>query len=78
MNGNVISLNQSSIEAAKRLGFKFEGIFRQHNVFKDHNRDTAWFSIIDGEWPAIRSKLQKWLDSAILTKMVTKYCALRK
>ncbi|MDO8953332.1 MAG: GNAT family protein [Gammaproteobacteria bacterium] len=56
------SLNQPSINAAKRLGFTFEGIFRQHCTFKNRNRDTAWFSIIDGEWPTIKQKVVKWLD----------------
>ena len=56
------SLNIPSIKSALRLGFKFEGIFRQSNVFKGHNRDTAWYSIIDSEWPALKDKLQHWLD----------------
>jgi RimJ/RimL family protein N-acetyltransferase len=56
------SLNEASRNAALRLGFTFEGIFRQSNVFKNRNRDTAWFSIIDSEWPAIKEKLQQWLD----------------
>lgn len=56
------ALNQASCAAAKRLGFKFEGIFRQSNVFKAHNRDTAWYSIIDSEWPDLKKKFQKWLD----------------
>lgn len=56
------SLNQASIDAAKRLGFSFEGIFRQCNVFKERNRDTAWFSIIDTEWPRIKGKFQRWLN----------------
>lgn len=55
------SLNQSSRNAALRLGFTFEGIFRQCNVFKDRNRDTAWFSIIDGEWPELKEKFKRWL-----------------
>src|SRR5690606_34325776 len=55
------SLNQASRRAAERLGFTFEGIFRQCNVFKGHNRDTAWFSIIDKEWPALKGKFQRWL-----------------
>jgi RimJ/RimL family protein N-acetyltransferase len=55
------SLNQASRNAAERLGFKFEGIFRQHFVVKNHNRDTAWFSIIDSEWPALKERFQKWL-----------------
>lgn len=57
------NLNVPSRKAAERLGFTFEGIFRQCNVFKGHNRDTAWFSIIDSEWPTIKTKLEKWLDS---------------
>src|SRR3990167_2955215 len=56
------ALNQSSRNAALRLGFTFEGIFRQHYVFKGRNRDTAWFSIIDSEWPAIKAKFERWLD----------------
>jgi RimJ/RimL family protein N-acetyltransferase len=56
------SLNQASRSAALRLGFTFEGIFRQSNVFKNRNRDTAWFSIIDGEWPEIKGRLQRWLS----------------
>jgi RimJ/RimL family protein N-acetyltransferase len=55
------SLNEASQKAAMRLGFKFEGIFRQSNVFKGHNRDTAWYSIIDSEWPALKEKFEKWL-----------------
>lgn len=58
------SLNEDSKRAALRLGFRFEGIFRQSNVFKDRNRDTAWFSIIDSEWPEIKEKFQRWLDPA--------------
>lgn len=56
------ALNQPSRKAAKRLGFKFEGIFRQHWVVKGHNRDTAWYSILDSEWPTIKNKLERWLD----------------
>ena len=48
------ALNAPSRRAAKRFGFTFEGIFRQHFIVKGRNRDTAWFSIIDKEWPAIR------------------------
>lgn len=55
------ALNQPSINAAKRLGFQFEGIFRQSHVYKNRNRDTAWFSIIDSEWPALKAGFQKWL-----------------
>jgi RimJ/RimL family protein N-acetyltransferase len=56
------SLNEASKNAALRLGFKFEGIFRQSNVFKKYNRDTAWFSIIDSEWIAIKERFHRWLD----------------
>lgn len=55
------SLNAPSMVAAKRLGFQFEGIFRQAVVYKARNRDTAWFSIIDREWPALRTAFSHWL-----------------
>lgn len=55
------TLNQPSRNAAERFGFKFEGIFRQSNVFKDRNRDTAWFSILDSEWPEVKNKFISWL-----------------
>jgi RimJ/RimL family protein N-acetyltransferase len=55
------ALNQPSRRAALRLGFTFEGIFRQHMIIKGRNRDTAWFSIIDEEWPDRRSRLEQWL-----------------
>ncbi|HEX4152316.1 MAG TPA: GNAT family protein [Steroidobacteraceae bacterium] len=55
-------LNGPSKRAAARFGFKFEGVFRQHMVFKGGNRDTAWFSITDGEWPALRRAYAAWLD----------------
>jgi RimJ/RimL family protein N-acetyltransferase len=56
--------NGPSKRAAERFGFTFEGIFRHHLVVKGENRDTAWFSIIDEEWPALRSAYVAWLDSA--------------
>ena len=56
------NLNEPSKRAALRFGFKFEGVFRQHMVFKDGNRDTAWFSMIDGEWPSLRRAYEAWLD----------------
>ena len=58
------SLNERSCKAAKRFGFTFEGIFRQHNIVKGHNRDTAWFSIIDKDWDRIKKNYEKWLDMA--------------
>ena len=54
--------NEPSKAAAARFGFKYEGLFRQHMVVKGVNRDTAWFSIIDREWPAIRTAFERWLD----------------
>jgi RimJ/RimL family protein N-acetyltransferase len=58
------ALNEPSRRAAKRFGFTYEGTFRQHMVYKGRNRDTAWFSILDGEWPAIRAAFERWLDPA--------------
>jgi RimJ/RimL family protein N-acetyltransferase len=55
------SLNQPSIKAALRLGFTFEGRFRQSNVFKNRNRDTSWFSILDHEWPNLAKSIRTWL-----------------
>ena len=54
--------NAPSRRAALRLGFTFEGIFRQHMVVKDRNRDTAWFAMLDSEWPARKAPLEAWLD----------------
>ena len=56
------ALNEPSRRAALRLGFSFEGVFRQHMVIKDRNRDTAWFAMLDQEWPARKGALQAWLD----------------
>jgi RimJ/RimL family protein N-acetyltransferase len=55
--------NQRSRAAAERLGFTFEGIFRQHMIVKGRNRDTAWFALLDGEWPAARARLEARLAS---------------
>ena len=55
------SLNAPSRAAALRMGFQFEGIFRQAVVYKGRNRDTAWYSIIDTEWPRVRSGFEQWL-----------------
>jgi RimJ/RimL family protein N-acetyltransferase len=57
------ALNGKSRQAALRLGFTFEGIFRQHMIVKGLNRDTAWYSIIDSEWPARKAGFQEWLTS---------------
>ena len=56
------ALNRRSRNAALRLGFVYEGVFRQHLIVKGRNRDTAWFSIVDGEWPAVREALEHWLS----------------
>lgn len=56
------ALNERSRRAALRLGFTFEGAFRQHMIIKGRNRDTAWFSMLDSEWPARRANFEQWLD----------------
>ncbi len=54
--------NARSCRAAERLGFTFEGVFRQHMVVKGRNRDTAWYAMLDGDWPGHREALERWLD----------------
>lgn len=54
--------NEGSKKAAARLGFQFEGVFRQATVYKGRNRDTAWFSILDKEWPAMKAAFEQWLE----------------
>jgi RimJ/RimL family protein N-acetyltransferase len=56
------SHNAPSVAAALRLGFQYEGTFRNAMVYKGRNRDSAWYSIIDGEWPAVRAAFDRWLD----------------
>ncbi len=56
------ALNKPSRATAERLGFRFEGVFRQATIYKGRNRDTAWFSIIDSEWPRIRDAFERWLS----------------
>ncbi len=58
------ALNVPSRRAAQRLGFTYEGVFRQATIYKGRNRDTAWFSIIDKEWPALREAYRAWLSPA--------------
>ena len=53
--------NEPSRRAALRLGFTFEGIFRQHMIIKGQNRDTAWYSMLDTEWPARKAAFERWL-----------------
>ena len=55
------SLNAPSRRAAERFGFTYEGTFRQHMIVKGRNRDTAWFSILDSEWPTRRAAFERWL-----------------
>ncbi len=61
------ALNAPSRAAAQRLGFSFEGVFRQATIYKGRNRDTAWYSIIDREWPAQKAAFETWLDPANFT-----------
>lgn len=54
--------NQASHRAARRFGFTFEGVFRQHEVRPYGNRDTAWYSMLDSEWPTVKDAMERWLD----------------
>ena len=56
--------NAPSRRAAERFGFAFEGIFRQHMIIKGRNRDTAWFAMLDSEWPARKAAFERWLEPA--------------
>ena len=58
------ALNAPSRRAAERLGFTYEGIFRQATLYKGRNRDTAWYAIIDKDWPAVKRAYERWLDPA--------------
>ena len=55
------ALNAASRSAAQRFGFSFEGIFRQANIVKGRNRDTAWYAAMDHEWPELEKAFQRWL-----------------
>lgn len=57
-------LNAPSRRAARRYGFRYEGTFRQHMIVKGRNRDTAWFSMLDREWPRVKAGFEAWLDPA--------------
>jgi len=57
------ALNAASRRAAERLGFRFEGVFRQATIYKDRNRDTAWYAIVDGDWPALERAYTAWFDA---------------
>ncbi len=54
--------NAKSRRAAERFGFRYEGLFHQHQVVKGRNRDTSWYSMLDGEWPDARAAFEHWLD----------------
>jgi RimJ/RimL family protein N-acetyltransferase len=54
-------LNEASYNAALRLGFSYEGLFRQHMIVKGRSRDTAWFSMLDGKWPTRKAAFDRWL-----------------
>ena len=56
------ALNMPSRRAALRLGFTYEGLFRQHMIVKGRNRDTAWYAMLDSEWPARKRAFEQWLD----------------
>jgi hypothetical protein len=58
------SLNAASRAAAERFGFGFEGVFRQAIVYKGRNRDTAWYAVVDADWPRLRAAYRRWLDPA--------------
>jgi RimJ/RimL family protein N-acetyltransferase len=58
------ALNEPSRRAALRLGFMFEGVFRQHMIIKGRNRDTAWFAMLDSEWPLRRPNFEQWLAAS--------------
>lgn len=58
------ALNAASRRAAERLGFTYEGTFRQHMVYKGRNRDTAWYAMTDADWPQVRRRFEAWLDPA--------------
>jgi RimJ/RimL family protein N-acetyltransferase len=57
------ALNARSRAAALRLGFSYEGLFRQHYIIKGRNRDTAWFAMLDRDWPSVKSNMNRWLSS---------------
>lgn len=64
--------NEASKRAAQRLGFQYEGLFRQHRIIKGENRDTAWFSMLDSEWPQRKGNFERWLyedDSVALSQL---------
>lgn len=57
------ALNAPSRRSALRFGFRFEGVFRQHMIVKGQSRDTAWYAMLDQEWPALKSRFERWLNA---------------
>lgn len=72
------ALNEKSRSTALRLGFTFEGIFYQHMVVKGHNRDTAWYSILDYEWERLRPNFERWLAPSNFDLEGHQFASLRK
>ena len=70
-------LNAPSKAAAERFGFTFEGVFRQHMIVKGQNRDTAWFSMLDREWPRIKAEFERWLEPGNFDEAGTQESKLR-
>lgn len=70
------SLNEPSRRAARRLGFAYEGRFRNHMITKGRNRDTDWFSVTDAEWPAVKAAHERWLDPANFDEAGTQLTSL--
>ena len=69
--------NAPSRRAAERFGFTYEGTFRQHMIVKGENRDTAWFSMLDREWPARKTAFTRWLDPTNFDELGRQKCSLR-
>lgn len=71
------ALNARSRAAARRLGFSFEGIFKKHLVVKQRNRDTAWYAIVDSDWPLVKQNMEQWLylgkENVSLTELNRKF-----
>lgn len=72
------ALNLASRNAALRLGMTYEGTFRQATVVKGHNRDTAWFSILDSEWPEMKAKFETWLQESNFDSFANQKTALHR
>ncbi len=72
------ALNEKSCRAAERLGFSSEGVFRQATIYKDRNRDTAWFSVIDSEWPQLKAAFRSWLEPSNFDSCGNQLSSLRK